>query len=97
MSLYMIAYDIESNKNRTKIHKILSEHAFAMQYSVFVFQGTNSKLKELVDSLEKYIDAHDQVICVTINTNATNLKIPKQNKFGIQVLSSCQVLNTLLN
>lgn len=55
---YLIAYDIENNKNRKKISDLLECYGYRVNYSVFECELNKTKLKKLLNEIEekKYID-----------------------------------------
>ncbi len=61
-SFYVIAYDIPSDRRRTKVHKILSGFGRWTQYSLFEAFLTDKELVALQGKLERQIDpAKDSV------------------------------------
>lgn len=53
--LYVVAYDIPSDRRRTKIHKTLSGFGKWTQYSLFELYLTDKELVLLQNKLEKLI------------------------------------------
>nr|WP_255372204.1 CRISPR-associated endonuclease Cas2 [Chlorobium sp. KB01] len=41
MQFILVTYDIENDRRRTKIHKVLEGFGIAVQYSVFEFKPAN--------------------------------------------------------
>ena len=61
-TLYMIAYDISSDKRRTKVHKTLSGFGMWTQYSLFECFLTERQYLQLRARLEKHlVDSQDSV------------------------------------
>lgn len=59
---FVVAYDITSNKRRTKVHKILSGFGEWTQYSLFELFVNDKELVLLQNKLEKVLDPkHDSV------------------------------------
>ena len=56
MSEYLISYDICCPRRLARVHKVLRQHALAMQYSVFWFQGSPRQLAGCLDELERLMD-----------------------------------------
>ena len=50
---YVIAYDVESDKRRTKMMKKLKDKGERVQYSVFEVESDERRLQELVAELRK--------------------------------------------
>ena len=62
MSLYIVAYDIPSNRRRKKVSDILEGYGKRVQYSVFELVLVKSKYDELRQRLKHYVDfAEDSV------------------------------------
>lgn len=58
----IICYDIRDAKRLGRIHRYLTRHAIALQYSVFLFQGTNDALNRCLDDLSALMDpAQDDI------------------------------------
>ena len=56
MSDYIICYDIANPPRLGRIHRALKKQALAVQYSVFLFRGTDAQLQRCLDQLEALID-----------------------------------------
>ena len=56
MSDYIICYDIANPRRLGRIHRALKKQALAVQYSVFLFRGTDAQLQRCLDQLEALID-----------------------------------------
>lgn len=54
---YLICYDIGDTKRLGRVHRLLSRQAMAVQYSVFVFTGSEARLALCLKALEGLIDA----------------------------------------
>jgi CRISPR-associated protein Cas2 len=50
---YVIAYDVESDKRRTKMANKLKDHGTRVQYSVFELESDEARLREIVAELRK--------------------------------------------
>lgn len=59
---YVVAYDIPSDKRRTKIHKILLGHGKWTQYSLFECFLTKKELILLQAKLEKHLIATEDSV-----------------------------------
>ncbi|NMB13573.1 MAG: CRISPR-associated endonuclease Cas2 [Firmicutes bacterium] len=53
---FVVAYDIEDDKRRTKIHKLLKNYGQWMQFSLFECNLTQEEFIKLEYRLEKLID-----------------------------------------
>ncbi len=53
---FVVAYDIASNRRRTKVHKILSGFGEWTQYSLFELFVSDKELVLLQNKLEKVLD-----------------------------------------
>ena len=56
-SFYIVAYDIPSDKRRSKVHKVLSGFGQWTQYSLFELFITDKELVLLQNKLEKILNA----------------------------------------
>ena len=56
-AFYVVAYDIPSNKRRTKVHKLLSGFGQWTQYSLFELFLSDKELVQLQNRLEKLLNA----------------------------------------
>lgn len=72
-TLYMVAYDIESNKRRTKIHKILCGFGHWTQFSLFECYLDEKEYLQLRQLLDRHIEEKlDNVRFYPICTNCQN-------------------------
>jgi len=64
---YIVAYDIVSNKRRTKAHKILKGHGEALQYSVFRCDLSPAERVQLQTKLWEVVNlSEDRVVVVDL-------------------------------
>lgn len=56
MRFILVTYDIENDRRRTKIHKILSNFGSSVQYSVFECFISEKDFEELRKKLSKQMD-----------------------------------------
>lgn len=61
---YIIAYDIENDKRRRKIVKLLSSFGVRIQFSVFECRVSNLELNTLTDDLEKIINSKKDSVLI---------------------------------
>lgn len=59
--LYLIAYDIQSNKKRRLVHKLLKSYGFSVQYSIFMAELRNSKYSDLKANIERIFENYPNV------------------------------------
>lgn len=65
--IYIIAYDISSNKRRRKIYKLLKNHGIRLNYSVFECFITKKELKEIKEKIKEIISKkNDSVLFYSI-------------------------------
>lgn len=48
---WLIAYDIADPKRLGKIHRHIKNHALPVQYSLYLYQGTQKQVNKLLDEL----------------------------------------------
>ena len=72
--MYLILYDIESDKLRTKFAKYLKKYGRRLQYSVFEIQNSARILEnvrtEIVNRFEKRFEQGDSVLIYSIPDTA---------------------------
>ena len=56
MADYIICYDIANPKRLGRIHRVLKKQALAVQYSVFLFSGTEVQLQRCLAQLQSIMD-----------------------------------------
>ena len=56
MSDYIICYDIATPRRLARIHRALKKQALAVQYSVFLFSGTEVQLQRCLAQLQALMD-----------------------------------------
>ena len=54
---FLVAYDVEKDKRRTKVMNVLKDVGVRVQYSVFECELTAARADELKERLRKLIDA----------------------------------------
>lgn len=62
MSDYIICYDIADPRRLGRIHRVLKKQATAVQYSVFLFSGTEGQLQSCLAQLQHLMDPHQDDI-----------------------------------
>ena len=61
MFLYIVAYDIPSNRRRKKVSDILEGYGKRVQYSVFELVLAKSKYDEMRRRLSRYVNFEDSL------------------------------------
>lgn len=61
-TLYMVAYDISSDRRRTKVHKTLSGFGQWTQYSLFECYLTEKQYLQLRQKLDQYLEASQDTV-----------------------------------
>ena len=61
-TLYMVAYDISSDRRRTKVHKILSGFGHWTQYSLFECYLTEKEYLRLRQMLERHLQTSEDSV-----------------------------------
>lgn len=56
MSEYLFCYDIRDPHRLGRIHRFLRKRATALQYSVFLYQGTELAMRNCLTEIEKLMD-----------------------------------------
>lgn len=85
MSLYVVSYDIEENKIRNKISKVLEGYGRRVQYSVFECELKDSQFQELYKKLARLSGdfCNDSVrfykICANCEKNILIIGTEKRN------------------
>ena len=62
MTEYVICYDIHCPRRLGRIHRTLKSQAMALQYSVFLFNGTQVQLQRCLEQLERLMDKQEDDI-----------------------------------
>lgn len=79
--LYVIAYDISSDRRRTKVHKTLSGYGQWTQYSLFECHLTAKQYLQLRQKLDKLLSDDDSVrfyrLCASCLETVETLGSPK--------------------
>jgi len=61
-TLYMVAYDISSDRRRTKVHKTLSGFGQWTQYSLFECYLTEKQYLQLRQKLDRHLEASQDTV-----------------------------------
>jgi CRISPR-associated endoribonuclease Cas2 len=62
MAKYIIAYDICHPKRLRRVARILERHALRIQKSVFLFQGTEESLHNVIELIRCEIDHESDIV-----------------------------------
>ncbi|MDM7997838.1 MAG: CRISPR-associated endonuclease Cas2 [Acidobacteriota bacterium] len=52
---WLVAYDIANPRRLCRVHRFLKGHAIPVQYSVFVFQGSQMELQRVLTGISSHI------------------------------------------
>lgn len=67
---YLVSYDIRCPKRLRKVHKLCSQSAVRIQYSVFEAHVTHAELRQLKEKIRQLIDeAEDDVRIYGLHEN----------------------------
>ncbi|MFI3190177.1 CRISPR-associated endonuclease Cas2 [Crenothrix sp. D3] len=61
---FLICYDIVDNKRLRRVHRLLSDIAMSVQYSVFEAELTNAELQKLQEKLMPCIDTETDKLTI---------------------------------
>lgn len=61
---FLICYDIVDNKRLHRVHRLLSDIAMSVQYSVFEAELTNAELQKLQEKLMPCIDTETDKLTI---------------------------------
>ncbi len=63
----IVAYDVQKDKHRTKIAKLLQAYGVRINYSVFECMFTSKQMEKLQTSVKKYLDKKtDTIVFYTV-------------------------------
>lgn len=60
--IFLIAYDISSDRRRNRVAKLLQSWGYRIQESVFQLRTSRADLDEIISDLEKIVDSKDDVV-----------------------------------
>ncbi|GHT84345.1 hypothetical protein AGMMS49960_08750 [Betaproteobacteria bacterium] len=64
MNNWIIGYDITDPRRLNRVHRVMVNRATPIEYSIFLFCGTERELNECLDAITTLIDAKtDDVRC----------------------------------
>lgn len=68
--LYVVAYDLQDDRSRNKVAKLLGRYGVRVNFSVFECLFTEKQLQSLLERMEKLIDKRtDRIIFYPICLN----------------------------
>ena len=78
--LFVIAYDVSDNRNRTRLYRLLTDYGTPIQYSVFECFVTSKQIEELQSAALALIDRRTDSfrffeICRSCTGRTTNLGV----------------------
>ena len=56
---WLIAYDIADPRRLNRIHRRMIKHALPVQYSLFLFNGSQRDAQRLLDELAEFMDTRE--------------------------------------
>lgn len=56
---WLIAYDIRDPKRLSRLHRLIKARAIAVQYSVFLFEGSAAELGNLFGEIRQHVDPRE--------------------------------------
>lgn len=66
---YLIGYDVRKRSRLQKIHRKMMGYAVPVQYSIFLFSGTDNELKECIATVKPILDLKvDDLRCYRLPT-----------------------------
>ena len=75
---WLIGYDITDPRRLNRVHRAMSNRATPIEYSIFLFIGSESALAECLATVDKLIDAQtDDVRCYALPTRGHQERIGK--------------------
>ncbi|MDR1367652.1 MAG: CRISPR-associated endonuclease Cas2 [Candidatus Accumulibacter sp.] len=78
MSDWIIGYDIAHPKRLARIHRAMVNRATPIEYSVFLFHGTERALRECLAAVERLVDEKsDEVRCYPLPSRGLQERIGK--------------------
>lgn len=66
---YLVIYDIQSNKTRNKLSKLLEGYGVRVQKSCFEIRMGAKELQGLLNRLNEFFDGEEDIICYKIYAN----------------------------
>ena len=76
MSEYLVSYDICQPRRLARVHRLLRQEATALQYSVFLFSGSDAQLDRLLDRIARLIEPkEDDVRAWPVPARGVRLRI----------------------
>ena len=78
MSAYVIGYDIADPARLQRVHRELIGHATPLEYSIFLFEGSQRQLAYCLSELEKLIEPkEDDLRCYPLPERGLKQRIGK--------------------
>lgn len=67
---YLIGYDVRNRSRLQKIHRKMMGYAVPVQYSIFLFTGTDAELKKCIATVKPTLDLKvDDLRCYQLPTH----------------------------
>ena len=76
MADYLIGYDIRDKTRLQRLHRKMLRFAVPIQYSVFLFTGTEDALKDCVNAVKTSLDERfDDLRCYKLPPNGFRVRL----------------------
>lgn len=56
---WLVGYDIADRRRLSRVHRFLKSHAIPVQYSIFVFQGSQLELQSVLAGLSELVSPNE--------------------------------------
>lgn len=78
MTSWLIGYDISDHKRLQQVHRLLIKRATPLEYSIFLFTGTDLAHIRCINEVVKYIDlSTDDLRCYPLPENGVKERLGK--------------------
>lgn len=88
---YIISYDIQKDRSRTKISDMLLDYAERVQFSVFEADLTTADVKEILFKAAKYVEKQDSLRIYPVCENCVR-SIRSLGRKPLRELPECLVI-----
>lgn len=78
MSRFVVAYDVRNGRRLKRVHRLLSAMGFPVEYSIFVFEGTDDACAGCLAKVCSVLDPkHDDLRCFRLPAGASGWHLGK--------------------
>ena len=78
MSMYIIGYDIRNPKRLQRVHRAMLRHAVAIEYSIFILEGTEKAKDICLEEISSIINEKvDDVRCYPLPSRGLQVRLGK--------------------